>query len=790
MKELIEQIKQISVTERIQRLRRQTLEEPRYLTVEQARLITRAYREHEEESIPLKRAYALRASMEQLEIRIDEGELIVGNRSKESCGGVVFPEGGIKWLEREIDDLETRPQDRFLVRPEDRAYFFEELVPFWEGKTLEDNIGKALPEEIKACEVVGKLNQKDHAQGHICPNVKEWLAKGPAGLLAEAREKKVRADKEHQEYYFATELVLEGAVHFMLRYAELAKELAEKGPKTEQENYLAIAQVCTHLAERPAETFREAVQSMWFLIVLLQMESNASSFSPGRADQYLYPYFRRDLDEGRATLEELQELLDAVFIKFNQIVYMRNTDGAAFFAGFPIGFNIAVGGKRADGSDGVNELSHMFLHAEEHVQMRQPNLSARVHKGSPDSYLKHVSEVISLGTGMPQLFNDEAVVPALEKAGYSHEDALNYAIVGCVELSTHGNALGFSDAAMFNMVKALELTLNDGVCMQSGRQLGLRLGTLEDFGTFQELEDAYQKQMYYFMEQMEKGLLIIEEMHKKYMPSAMLSSVVDSCMEKGMDVTAGGAVYNKSGIQLIQVANVADSMAALKELIYDKKELTAGELLKQLRENYPDERIRQMVLTHAPKYGNDVDWVDELGEKWVERFKERLDTWTNYRGGNYTIGLYTVSAHVPMGLKVAATPDGRRSGEPLADGGLSAVYGRDRKGPTALLRSVSRIDSSNAANGTLLNMKFAPQLFEDADGVEKFCGIIRGFVELKINHVQFNVVNKQDLIAAKKNPENYRHLLVRVAGYTANYVDLAEKLQDEIIARTEYGGNA
>ena len=790
MKELIEQIKQISVTERIQRLRRQTLEEPRYLTVEQARLITRAYREHEGESIPLKRAYALRASMDQLEIRIDEGELIVGNRSKESCGGVVFPEGGIKWLEREIDDLETRPQDRFLVRPEDRAYFFEELVPFWEGKTLEDNIGKALPEEIKACEVVGKLNQKDHAQGHICPNVKEWLAKGPAGLLAEAREKKGRADKEHQEYYFATELVLEGAVHFMLRYAELAKELAEKGPKTEQENYLAIAQVCTHLAERPAETFREAVQSMWFLIVLLQMESNASSFSPGRADQYLYPYFRRDLDEGRATLEELQELLDAVFIKFNQIVYMRNTDGAAFFAGFPIGFNIAVGGKRADGSDGVNELSHMFLHAEEHVQMRQPNLSARVHKGSPDSYLKHVSEVISLGTGMPQLFNDEAVVPALEKAGYSHEDALNYAIVGCVELSTHGNALGFSDAAMFNMVKALELTLNDGVCMQSGRQLGLRLGTLEDFGTFQELEDAYQKQMYYFMEQMEKGLLIIEEMHKKYMPSAMLSSVVDSCMEKGMDVTAGGAVYNKSGIQLIQVANVADSMAALKELIYDKKELTAGELLKQLRENYPDERIRQMVLTHAPKYGNDVDWVDELGEKWVERFKERLDTWTNYRGGNYTIGLYTVSAHVPMGLKVAATPDGRRSGEPLADGGLSAVYGRDRKGPTALLRSVSRIDSSNAANGTLLNMKFAPQLFEDADGVEKFCGIIRGFVELKINHVQFNVVNKQDLIAAKKNPENYRHLLVRVAGYTANYVDLAEKLQDEIIARTEYGGNA
>lgn len=790
MKKFIEEIKQIQVTERIKKLRKQTLEEPRYLTVEQARLITQAYREHASESIPMKRAYALKASMEHLEIRIDEGELIVGNRSKESCGGIVFPEGGIKWLEREIDELETRPQDRFLVRPEDRAYFFDELVPFWEGMTLEDNINQVLPSDIKACEVVGKLNQKDHAQGHICPNVKEWLEKGPAGLLKEVRERRDKAEKNQQEYYQATELVLKGAIHFILRYGELAEKLAAEGPVTEKENYLAISQVCRNLAEHPAGTFREAVQSMWFLIVFLQMESNASSFSPGRADQYLYPYFKKDLDEGRSTLEEMQEILDAVFIKFNQIVYMRNTDGAAFFAGFPIGFNIAVGGKKADGSDAVNELSHMFLHAEEHVQMRQPNLSARVHKGSPDSYLKHVAEVIGLGTGMPQLFNDEAVVPALEKAGYSHEDALNYAIVGCVELSTHGNALGFSDAAMFNMVKALELTLNNGVCMQSGKQLGLRLGTLEDFKTFKELEEAYKKQMHYFMDQMEKGLLIIEEMHKKYMPSAMLSCVIDNCMEKGVDITAGGAVYNKSGIQLIQVANVADSMAALKELIYDKKELTAKELLSALRENYPDERIRQMVLTHAPKYGNDVDWVDELGEKWVECFKERLDTWTNYRGGNYTIGLYTVSAHVPMGIKVAATPDGRRSGEPLADGGLSAVYGRDQKGPTALLRSVSKIKSINAANGTLLNMKFAPQLFEEEDGVEKFCGIIRGFVELKINHVQFNVVNKQDLIAAKETPENYRHLLVRVAGYTANYVDLAEKLQDEIIARTEYGGNA
>lgn len=789
MQKWMEEIKKIPMTPRIQRLHQETLEEPRYLSVEQAKLITKMYREHSAESIPMKRAYALRESMEKLEIDIRRGEIIVGNRTKESCAGVVFPEGGISWLEREIDILETRPQDRFFVRPEDRDYFFDELVPFWKGMTLEDNVSANLPEEIKVCEVVGKLNQKDHAQGHICPNVREWLERGPAGLLAETEERLKTADEAHQEYYQATRLVLEGSIIFMSRYANLAEELAENSVGGEKKDYEAVSQACRNLTGQPAGSFREAVQSMWFLMVFLQMESNASSFSPGRADQYLYPYFRRDLDEGRATLSEMQEILDAVFIKFNQIVYMRNTDGAAFFAGFPIGFNIALGGKKADGSDAVNELSHLFLHAQEHVQMRQPNLSARVHEGSQESYLHHVAEVISLGTGMPQLFNDEAVIPALEGAGYSREDARNYAVVGCVELSTHGNALGFSDAGMFNMVKCLELTLNNGVDMLNGKQLGLQLGDLTDFKTFEELEAAYKKQMNYFTEQMEKGLVIIEEMHRKYMPSTMLSSVIDDCLEKGRDVTAGGAVYNKSGIQLIQVANVADSLAALKELVYDKKEIAASELLEQLRGNYPDERVRQMMLTHAPKYGNDVDWVDSMGEKWVESFKEKLDTYTNYRGGNYTIGLYTVSAHVPMGLKVAATPDGRRSGEPLADGGLSAVYGRDQKGPTALLRSVSKIRSVHAANGALLNMKFAPQLFEDDNGIEKFCGIIKGFVKLRISHVQFNVVNKKDLIAARQNPEKYRHLLVRVAGYTANYVDLSEKLQDEIIARTEYGGN-
>ncbi len=788
MNNFVKRLGVMGCSDRIVKLKEDMLKEDRVMSIEQAKLITRVYKQHTDKSIIIKRALSLNEALRNMRIIIHEGELIVGNRTVESCAGVVFPEAGINWLQKEIDDLPARPQDRFLVRPEDREYFFQDLVPFWHGHTLEDKIDEQLDPQVKMLEVVGKLNQKDHAQGHICPDVKKWLQVGPYNLMQQAKTKLKNAEPQKREFYEAMIIVLRGACRFIERYGELASQMADKAmAEGSREDYLKIAQTCYALAKSPASNFREAVQSLWFLFVILQMESNASSFSPGRADQYLYSYYAKDIEAGVLTIEEALELIEAMFIKFNQIVYMRNTKSAEFFAGFPIGFNIAIGGQNADGSDASNELSYIMLRAQENLQLRQPNLSARLHANSPELLVRRVAEVIGKGTGMPQLFNDEAIIPALERAGYSHEDAVNYAVVGCVELSTHGNALGFSDAAMFNMIKALELTLNDGVCMQTGRQLGLGLGKLTDFKTFEQLENAYNRQLDYFIIKMVQGLEVIERLHQECMPSPLLSSVVNDCMEKGVDVTKGGAHYNFSGIQVIQVANLADSMAALKQLVYDTQEISAQELLHNLQNNYPDEKIRLKMLTHAPKYGNDVQWVDEMGNKWVELFYDKISRYTNYRGGKYTLGLYTVSAHVPMGNNVAATPDGRRNKEPLADGGLSAVYGRDQYGPTALLNSVARIKSYNASNGSLLNLKFSPQIFKDQNGIEKFCAFIRGFIALKINHVQFNVVNKQDLIEAKQNPEKYRHLLVRVAGYTANYVDLAEKLQDEIIARTEYG---
>lgn len=776
-------------TARITKLRHETLNTQRYVSMEQAKLITQAWKKHAHESVMLRRAYGFRESALSLSLQIAEGELIVGNRSYEPVAGVVFPEGGIHWLEREIDDLGSRAQDRFLVSPEDRAYFFEELVPFWRDKTLEDHICVALDPQISQLEVVGKLNQKDHAQGHICPDTGMWLLKGPANLLNEARERLAKADEHNHDYYLASCIVLEAACKFIDRYADLAEKLAKTGESEwHRKDCPKIVANCRNISRRPARTFYEALQSMWFLFVLLQLESNASSFSPGRADQYLYPFLQRDIENGVLTVESALELVAATFIKFNQIIYLRNTNGAAFFAGFPIGFNIAVGGINEDGSDSTNLLSYIFLRAQEHVRMRQPNLSARLHRDSSEYFLKRVAEVISVGTGMPQVFNDESVIPALMKAGYSQSEAMNYSIVGCVELSTHGNSLGFSDAGMFNIIKVLELTLNDGICMLTGKQLGLPLGTLVDFKSYKDLERAFASQLDYFWDRMEEGLGVVERYHRECMPSPFLSSVIHDCLKTGTDVTAGGARYNTSGIQLIQVANLADCLAALKLLVFEQRLVDAGELLKNLREDYPDEKMRLVMLNRAPKFGNDIEWVDEIAQKWIKHFKSLLDRRKNFRGGSYTMGLYTVSAHVPMGMNVAATPDGRKSGEPLADGGMSAVYGRDQNGPTALLRSVSRVGSQDAANGTLLNMKFSPQMFQDKQNLKKFSDLLRGFTKLEIHHAQFNVVNKNDLLAARKNPEKYRDLLVRVAGYTANYVDLSERLQDEIISRTEYGG--
>jgi pyruvate formate-lyase/glycerol dehydratase family glycyl radical enzyme len=783
----------------VARIRDRLLQHEREIDVERARYTTQSYQSTEGQPMPIRRAKMLLHLVRRMSIAIQPDELIVGNRSLLPRMGVIAPEGAVDWVDKELEVLPTRPQDRFNIRPEQIRELRDDIFPYWRGKTLEDIVALRLPDDVQAA-VQGKgfkLNQTDHAQGHILPDVAGWLRLGIRGLrdrLDVARQRAEVQTAEQQVFYDAAEIALGAAREFMLRYAALASDMARRTAHNARSQELQrLSGICQWVSERPPRDFWEALQSVWFLFVLLQIESNASSFSPGRFDQYMLPLLERDLASGRLALAEAQMLLEHLWLKFNEIVLLRSSASARYFAGFPIGFNVVLGGQLPGGAagdgwrDATNLLSYMCLRAQADLGLTQPNLSIRIHRNSPQAFLMAASSVISRGSGMPQVFGDEVIIPGQIQRGIVPEDAVNYAVVGCVELSTPGKALGWSDAAMFNMARLLELTLFGGKDPHSGRQIGLQTRSLDAMSRFEELEAACDQQLAHFVPLMVKGCNVVDAIHAEVLPSPFLSLVIDDCVDRGLDVTAGGAHYNFSGVQGVQVANVADSLAAIRQAVFEEGWLSGGELLDALRCNYQGhELLRQRLLHYVPKFGNDDDRVDGLAQKWAGRYSELVAQHATVRGGTYQPGFYTVSAHVPMGANVGATPDGRLAGEPLADGGLSPSAGRDRKGPTAVLRSVGKINLELASNGTLLNMKFLPTFFDGERALLKFVTLLRGFCTLKIPHVQFNVVSGATLRDAQQNPEAYRHLVVRVAGYSAYFTELDRALQDEIIRRTEF----
>jgi len=782
-----ETLSMLSSTPRIERLREAMLGEARVVSADQALITTRVYREHQDESVIVRRALALAAALSELPIAITPGELIVGNRTPSVRAGVITPEAGASWIDKEIETLPTRPQDRFNVDAETIRAFREDIYPAWQGTSLEDVIRQRYGSQIDEIAKVVKINQKDHAQGHICPNVARWLSTGPAGLAQEASVRGATATGAQADFYRAVEITMQGVQQFMHRYADLADTMATAADPADATDLRRVADVMRRLATGPAETFHEALESLWVLFVVLHTESNASSFSPGRLDLALLPYYEAGIASGEITPDAALELIECLFLKFNQIVYLRNSHSARYFAGFPIGFNVALGGQDRQGNDVANPLCFLFLQAQKHLGLPQPNLSVRLHEHTSDDLLKEAVRVVAKGSGMPQFFNDHSVIPALEAVGVSHVDALDYAIVGCVELTTQGNNLGWSDAAMFNLNKALELTLTGGIDLQTGEQLGPDFGRLTEFATWADLDAAFEKMIDYYLDKMIAACEVVERAHMDVLPTAFLSAVIDDCLTVGVDVTAGGAKYDLSGIQMIQVASLADSLAAIKKLVFEDGLISRERLLDALRADFVGYEIEQaLLLNKAPKYGNDIAYVDDLGRQWAGYFADRLATYTNVRGGRYHTGMYTVSAHVPMGQNVGASPDGRKAGTPLADGGLSPVYGRDMAGPTAVLQSVSKMENEWTSNGGLLNLKFLPEFFDSETNVAKFAQFLRAFVELEVPHVQFNVVRREDLIAAKADPDKYRSLTIRVAGYTAYFTELAGDLQDEIIARTTH----
>ena len=782
-----------AAVERLNRTKKRLLENEREIDVERARYATTSYQASEGQPMPIRRAKSLLHLVRHTSIAIHPDELFVGNRSLRPRMGVIAPEGAVNWVDGELEILPTRPQDRFNVRPDQIRELREEIFPYWRGKTLEDTVAARVPDEVQRAvrAKIFKLNQTDHAQGHILPDVQGWLRLGVCGLRDRVRTARNRAaplTAEQRTFYDAALIALQAAQEFIARYADLARHrITQTASETRKQELARIAATCDWLAENPARDFRGALQAVWFLFVLLQIESNASSFSPGRLDQYALPFLRRDLASGKLTLPQAQELLEHLWLKFNEIVLLRSSASARYFAGFPIGFNIVVGGQLAGGDDAANVLSYMCLRAQAALGMTQPNLSIRIHRNSPQEFLLAASFVISKGSGMPQVFNDEVIVPGQINRGIAPADALNYAVVGCVELSTPGKSLGWSDSSMFNVTRVLEITLFGGQDPSSGQQIGPPTPPLTEMNSFDELQAAYDEQLAHFVPLMVRGCNVVDAIHAEMLPSPFLSLVIDDCIARGQDVTAGGARYNFSGPQGVQIANVGDSLAAVRQTVFEEKWLTAGELLAALRANYDGrESLRQRLINNTPKYGNDDDRVDGLAKKWANRYSELVAQHPTIRGGVYQPGFYTVSAHVPMGANVGATPDGRRAGEPLADGGLSPMAGRDQKGPTAMLRSVSKIDLELASNGTLLNMKFLPAFFQGRQALEKFVSLLRAFCELWIPHVQFNVISSTTLRQAQARPDKHRHLVVRVAGYSAYFVELDRELQEEIIRRTEF----
>ncbi len=644
--------------------------------------------------MPIRRARMLLDLVRQMSITIAPDELIVGNRSLLPRMGVIAPEGAVDWVDRELDILPTRPQDRFNITPEVIRELRNEIFPYWRGKTLEDAVAARLPEDVRRA-VKGKafsVNQTDHAQGHILPDVEGWLRLGIGGLRAQVQVQAAqcclpasdnpqssvvgrRSSVAPQIFYDAALIALDAAAEFIARYADLAEQMAgEAEGVTRQAELNGIAERCRWLSEHPARNFPEALQAVWFLFALLQIESNASSFSPGRLDQYLLSYLEADLVAGDLTLADAQAWLELLWLKFNEIVLLRSSASARYFAGFPIGFNIVLGGQKPDGGDATNLLSFMCLRAQADLGLTQPNLSIRIHRDSPQDFLRAAAHVVGRGSGMPQVFNDEVIIPGQLRRGIAPEDARNYAVVGCVELSTPGKALGWSDSAMFNMTRILELTLFGGRDPQTGDQIGLATPPLDEMRSFDELEAAYDAQLAHFVELMIKGCNVVDAIHAELLPSPFLSLVIQDCIERGVDVTAGGARYNFSGPQGVQIANVADSLAAVRQAVFEEHWTSAAELLDALRADFADdEPLRQRLIRRAPKYGNDDERVDALAQRWGDRFSALVSQHPTIRGGTYQPGFYTVSAHVPMGANVGALPDGRRAGaavgrrRPLAD---------------------------------------------------------------------------------------------------------------------------
>ncbi|QPK00479.1 formate C-acetyltransferase [Enterobacter mori] len=762
------------MTNRIQRLKNALFANPREISLERALLYTTSYQQTEGEPVIMRRAKSTAYILDHVNIAIRDEELIAGNRTIKPRAGIMSPEMDPYWLLNELDQFATRPQDRFEMSDEDKHTYREVLYPWWEKRSMKDFINSQMTDEVKTAvgTQIFSVNQTDKGQGHIIIDYPRLLNNGLGALVEEMREHCQRDN--HNTFYAAALLLLEASQRHILRYAVLAEELAVRCDAARCEELLKIAENSRHNAQHKPQTFWQACQLFWYMNVILQYESNASSLSIGRFDQYMLPFYQASLSQGEEPAF-LKELLESLWVKCNDVLLLRSASSARYFAGFPTGYTALLGGLTESGRSAVNVLSFLCLDAYQSVQLPQPNLGVRVNELIDRPFLLKTAETIRLGTGIPQIFNDEVVVPAFLNRGVSLEDARDYAVVGCVELSIPGKTYGLHDIAMFNLLKVMEI-----VMQENEGNSGL---------TYETLLEHIRTRINHYIALMVEGSNICDIGHRDWAPVPLLSSFISDCLVSGKDITDGGARYNFSGVQGIGVANLSDSLHALRGLVFEQQRLSFDELLAVLKANFatPEgEKVRARLINRFEKYGNDIDDVDNISAELLRHYCKEVEKYRNPRGGQFAPGSYTVSAHVPLGAVVGATPDGRFAGEQLADGGLSPMLGQDMQGPTAVLKSVSKLDNYLLSNGTLLNVKFTPATLEGDAGLQKLADFLRAFTQLKLQHIQFNVVNAETLREAQQRPQDFAGLVVRVAGYSAFFVELSKEIQDDIIRRTAH----
>ena len=836
------QTSDIPKSPRIQKLVDALYEHMPVIESARAKLITESYKETEGEPIITRRAKAFAHILHNIPIIIRDNELIVGSSTIAPRGCQTFPEFSYEWLEAELDTVATRTADPFEIAEETKAEL-KEADKYWKGKTTSELATSYMaPEAIKAIEhnIFTPGNYFYNGVGHVTVKYWEVLEIGFEGIMEKAQKEldgcSVGDGNYARKSHFLEAVILscKAVIDYAGRYAKLAQEMAAQtsDPVRKQELFV-IAENCSRVPAKGAQNFYEACQSFWFVQQLLQMESSGHSISPGRFDQYMYPYYKKDMEAGTITREFAQELMDCIWVKLNDLNKCRDAASAEGFAGYSLFQNLIAGGQHKEGEDVTNDLSVMCIQASMHVHLPAPSLSVRVWNGSPHEFLIKAAELTRTGIGLPAYYNDEVIIPALQNRGLSLEDAREYNIIGCVEPQKAGKTEGWHDAAFFNMCRPLELVFSNG--MDKGEMVGIPTGDVTQMKTFDEFFDAYKKQMEYCISLLVNADNAIDVAHAERCPLPFLSCMIDDCLKEGKSVQEGGAVYNFTGPQGFGIANMADGLFAIRKLVYEDKKVSMKELKEALAWNYdkgldaqsagdmtemimkamqkagrnvdastaegllktfmgmkPGEQKTQRfkeihdMIDEVPKFGNDIPEVDYFAREVAYTYSKPLQKYNNPRGGKFQAGLYPVSANVPLGGQTGATPDGRYAHTPVADG-VSPSAGKDVKGPTAAATSVSRLDHFIVSNGTLFNQKFHPSALSGREGLEKFVALIRGYFDQKGMHMQFNVVDRQTLLDAQEHPEKYKHLVVRVAGYSALFTTLSRSLQDDIIRRTEQG---